>query len=130
MRTTLWFAIALTACGDNRLGRGDASEIIEDADIPTDAPTLPKPPKLGAQIDRMGRPAISTALIALRDAAGAARTAQKDAYNHASDPATWKSTTVKTGTTIARELAANLAVFDAFDKGLAGAAGALPGCGN
>jgi hypothetical protein len=130
MRRALWVAIALAACGDNRHGRGDAGEVIDDADVPIDAPTLPRPPKLGAQIDRMGRPAISTALIALRDAAGTARTAQKDAYNHAADPATWKSTTVKTGTTIARELAVNLAVFDALDKGLAGAGGALPGCGN
>jgi hypothetical protein len=126
----LCVAFALAGCGDNRLGRGDAGEIMDDAGVPPDAPTLPRAPKLGVQIDRMGRAAISTALIALRDASGAARTAQKDAYNHASDPATWRTTTVKSGTTIARELAANLAVFDALDKGLAGGQGALPGCGN
>lgn len=131
MRATPWFwvAIALAGCGDNRVGR-DAGEIEHDAGDTPDAPTLPRAPKLGAQIDRMGRPAISTALVALRTASGAARTAQRDAYNHASDPATWKTTTVRTGTTIEGELGVNLAVFDALDKGLSTAQGALPGCGN
>jgi hypothetical protein len=122
-------AIALAGCGDNKIGRDDA-EIPHDAEENPDAPPLPRAPKLGAQIDRMGRPAISTTLVALRAANGAARTAQRDAYNHASDPATWKTTTVRTGTTIERELAANLAVFDGIDKGVVTAQGALPGCGN
>lgn len=123
-------AIALACCGDNRLRPPDAREPPRDSDVDIDAPPLPRPPALGAQIDRMGRPAISMALIALRDADGATRTAQKDAYNHATDPATWRTTTVKTGSTIERELEKNLAVFDALDRGLATAMGTLPGCGN
>jgi hypothetical protein len=127
--TRLYFAVALIGCGDNRLGR-DAAEPPRDSGADPDAPSLPRPPALGAQIDRMGRPAISTALIALREANGTAKTAQKDAYNHAADPATWRTTTVKSGTTIERELERNLAVFDALDRGLSTPAGMMPGCGN
>jgi hypothetical protein len=125
----LLIAIALAGCGDNRI-RPDAAEIHRDAGDSPDAPSLPRPPRLGAQIDRMGRPAISTTLVALRAANGTARTAQRDAYNHASDPATWRTTMIRTGTTIARELAANLAVFDGIDKGASTAQGTLSGCGD
>jgi hypothetical protein len=125
----LFPVVALICCGDNRI-RPDAAEPPRDSGADPDAPTLPRPPTLGAQIDRMGRPAISTALIALRDANGTARTAQKDAYNHAADPATWRTTTLRTGTTIERELERNVAVFDALDRGLSTPAGMLPGCGN
>ena len=125
----VFLVVALLCCGDNRL-RPDAAEPPRDSGADPDAQPLPPPPTLGAQIDRMGRPAISTALVALRDANGAAKTAQKDAYNHATDPATWRTTTVKTGTTIERELEENLAVFDALDRGLSTPAGMLSGCGN
>lgn len=121
--------VLAVACGDNRI-RPDAAEPPRDASAEPDASPLPRAPALGPQIDRMGRPAISTALIALRTASGTARTAQKDAYNHASNPATWRTTTVRSGTTIERELEVNLGVFDAFDRGATAAQGALPGCGN
>jgi hypothetical protein len=88
------------------------------------------PPALGAQIDRLGRPAISAALIGTFAAPEATRTAVKDAYNVASDPATWKTATLPplpAASTIERELAANLAVFDAIDRGLSIT---KSGCGN
>jgi hypothetical protein len=117
-------AIALTGCGDNRIN-SDAS-LHRDSGNP-DAPSFPSPPTLGAQIDRLGRPAISTALVAVFTAAGAGKTAQRDTYNHATDPATWKTTMLQTNVTIEREFEVNLAKFDAIDRGLA-----VPGagCGN
>ena len=55
------------------------------------------------QIDRMGRPAINTALIDLLTSTG-----KKDAYNAASDPATWASQ-------FQSEMAGNLAALDTLD---------------
>ena len=112
-------AAALAGCH----GSGAGSEVpVHDGNEGAGAPP---PPALGAQIDRMGRPAITSSLIAVFAADGAAKTAQKDAYNQAPDPATWKTTMLPTNVTIERELEANLAVFDAIDNGLA-----IPGCGN
>lgn len=114
-------SFALAACG-NAAGRPDGA-VPDDSDDP-DAAGMPPPPALGAQIDRLGRPAISTMLIAVF-AAPADQTAQKDAYNHAPDPATWKTTTVRTNVTIEGELETNLAAFDAIDAGMVPMA-----CGN
>lgn len=117
-------ALALAACGDNKAGIDNT--VHHDADVP-DSAAFPAPPALGPQIDRVGRPAISAALVAPLTAAGALRTQIKDAYNHATDPAMWKTTALQTNVSIERELEINLAVFDAFDKGMS-VAGA--GCGN
>jgi len=114
-------AAALAGCH----GSGAGAEVpIHDG---SEGQGAPPPPALGPQIDRMGRPAISSWLVAVFGAGGAARTAQKDAYNQAPDPATWKTTMLPASVTIERELEANLAVFDAIDTGLA----ITPsGCGN
>jgi hypothetical protein len=126
-------ALAVAACGGNPKVKPDAS-VGEDAGATDagnpDAPSMPAPPALGMQIDRMGRAAISTALVGLLAPAGPAKTAQKDAYDHASDPATWKTTMLQTGVTIERELEVNLAVFDAIDKDFLTPQGTQPGCGN
>jgi len=74
--------VLLGACGDNG-GSGRDGAI--------DASDLPAAPALGTQIDRMGRPAINTALDGLLDPAAAA-TAKKDAYNQAADAASWPVT--------------------------------------
>jgi hypothetical protein len=125
MLTALVLATAaLAGCGDNRPGID--GEIHHDGGNP-DAPKFPTPPALGAQLHRMGRPLISTTLIAAFAAAGAGKTAIKQAYDRASDPATWASTPLQAGLTIEAELEASLAIWDAFDTGLA-LTGA--GCGN
>jgi hypothetical protein len=67
---------------------------------------FPAPPALGAQIDRMGRPAVTTALIHAFDPDMTAKNAAKDAYN-AALPATWP--------TFAGEIAKNLAIYDSLD---------------
>jgi hypothetical protein len=102
-------SITLAACGSSRVVPDGAA----DSDNP-DVAGMPPPPALGAQIDRAGRPAISTILIAVFSAP-ADQPAQKDAYNQASDPATWKTTMLRTNVTIEAELQMNLAAFDAID---------------
>jgi hypothetical protein len=125
MRKTLAMlcAAALAGCGDNK--PGSDNEIHHDGGNP-DTPKFPAPPMLGAQIERIGRPAIITALIGAFST-DPAKTSIRNAYNQATDPATWKSTLLQAGVTIEAELKTNLAVWDAFDTGLS-LTGA--GCGN
>jgi hypothetical protein len=72
-----------------------------------DASNLPAPPKLGTQIDRMGRPAVNTALNKVLTAPDAGQGAAKDEYNANKDPSTWAK--------YSPEFQANLAVFDSLD---------------
>jgi hypothetical protein len=65
------------------------------------------PPTLGAQIDRMGRPAINTALNQAFNADTDEKDAEKDAYNAASDPADWSAYTEAFET--------SLGILDALD---------------
>lgn len=114
-------AIVLASCGG---GSGDP--IHHDGGNLDGAP-IPPPPALGAQIDRMGRPLIGTALIGAF-AAAPDQAALRDAYNRAPDPAAWATTMLPNSLTIEAEIETNLAVFDAFDIGMASITGA--GCGN
>lgn len=123
---TVWLAAATLGapgCGDNR--PAIEGEIHHDGGNP-DAPKFPAPPTVGAQIDRMGRPLTATALIGAF-ASGSTKTALKDAYRRASDPATWSTTLLQPGLTIEAEIEASLAIWDAFDTGMS-VTGA--GCGN
>lgn len=115
-------AVTLAGCSAG----GNDGSVHHDAGNP-DAPPPPPPPTLGVQIDRLGRPAINTMLIGLLTTPAAAQAARKDAYNHAPDPAGWGTTLLETGVNVAQELATNLAVFDALDKGLPIT---KAGCGN
>lgn len=67
------------------------------------APTVPT---LGAQIERMGRPAINTAANHTFDGNAATKDPAKDAYNEADRPG-WNG--------FAAEVAANLAILDSID---------------
>lgn len=80
------------------------------AETPTDTPTTPPPPTLGTQIDRMGRPAINTALNHSFDTTKTTKDAAKDAYNQDKDPTNWVKPTV-----YVPEFMANLGVLDALD---------------
>lgn len=99
--------IALTGCGG-----GDGSAHHDAGNL--DGAPVPPPPALGAQLDRMGRPLIGTALIGVF-AAAQDQAAMRDAYNRASDPTAWATTLIATNLTIETEIETNLAVFDAFD---------------
>jgi hypothetical protein len=119
-------SLALMACGDDK-AKPDAP-IHHDAPNP-DAPSAPPAPPIGAQIDRMGRPAINTALNHVFDLSSATQGSAKDAYNQDSGQGTWPTTYVG-------EFAKNLGIFDALDMGWYCVAGAcvgsasFQGCGN
>jgi hypothetical protein len=108
-------SVVVAGCGDNQLD-SDGSLHHDAGNL--DAPSFPAPPTLGAQIDRVGRPAIAATLIGVFDADQTRAAAVKDAYAHAADPATWRTTTLRTGVTIETEIKANLAVFDVVDLGV------------
>jgi hypothetical protein len=120
-------AAGLVACGDNTKK--------PDAAVHPDAPNIDAPiafpaaPTLGAPIDRMGRPAINTALNAAVNNAPL-KDAKKDAYNHSIIPTGWATTVLDpamTADTVKAEFQTYLAVYDVLDKGTA-ISGA--GCGN
>lgn len=78
----------------------------DTTDNDTSDPPPPPPPTLGAQIERMGRPAVNTALNHTFDADQAAKDSAKDAWNEAAQSA-WP--------TFVPEIAANLAILDSLD---------------
>ena len=82
-----------------------ADSTADVVDVAVDA-AFPTPPVLGAQIDRMGRPAIATALISSFNETG--KGAAKDAYNANAVPSTWV-------TAYKDEMARNLAILDSLD---------------
>ena len=74
----------------------------------TGSSTGTPPPTLGTQIDRMGRPAINTAVSDPFDPSSTAEDAAKDAYNANSDPTTWVSA-------FTPQFISNLAILDGLD---------------
>jgi hypothetical protein len=68
----------------------------------------PAPPALGDQLDRMGRPAINTALNKVIEPVSTEKQAGKDAYNHDPTASNWPAQ-------YGGEFAANLAIFDGLD---------------
>lgn len=95
---------------------------------------FPAPPTLGTQIDRMGRPAINTALdetfLAVNGASPtlsttALRAAAEDKYNQDGDPLNWTNNT--------KTFKANLAILDSLDNTTVlgtGCGNQLLACGN
>jgi hypothetical protein len=105
---TASLALALVSCGDDQ-GKPDAPHSV-DAPSP-DALNIPTPPNVGTQIDRMGRPAINTALDHLLDTNVTTKAAARDMYNGDQNVSNWP-------VAWSPELSKNLAIFDALDKGL------------
>jgi hypothetical protein len=89
--------------GDSTLS--DGSSEAGDAGALDAAPDAP--PKLGAQIDRAGRPGINSLLDHVFDTNGATRGTATDTYNADGVPAHWP--------TYAPALATSLAVYDGLD---------------
>jgi hypothetical protein len=108
-----------TSTGGTGTGTGDASvEASAGEGGPKDAASdASAPPTLGAQIDRIGRPAINTALTA-PFSTGTAHDMATDAYNAEADPAMWSPK-------FKSEIRANLAIYDALDSNAS-----TNGCGN
>ena len=109
-------ALALAACGDNK-SRPDAATRRDSAPADAYCSNCPAAPAIGTtQIDRMGRPAINTALnFAFTDETPTTTpgNTQKDAYNADKDIATWR-------TTYLSEFSKNLAILDVLDGGVCG----------
>jgi len=105
MTITLTFLLCAgaAACGgDDDTGAGEADGGAGDAD----AGGAPAMPELGAQIERIGRPAINTALNATFEGDAEAAGAAKDAYNQAA-PGAWAG--------FAAEFQEQLAIIDSLD---------------
>lgn len=113
-------SFALACNGDNSNNDGGTDSGPADTgggDVATDAGN-PTPPALKTQVDRMGRPAVNTALNHAFDPGPTAGMA-KDAYNADSTMANWAMNYVP-------QFSANLAILDALDtKTVVG-----DGCGN
>lgn len=125
--TTLTLLLAFTGCGDDDgptppVDSGtDTGMMMPDTGTPdpdggTDAgPPEPmplgadNPPDLGAQIDRMGRPAINTALNNPFNGDATARNAAKDAYNADTTASTWAATW-------SDDFRISLAILDSLDR--------------
>ena len=112
MKKTIYlFALAgltLAACGDNLKTANDGHPGMDGSG----SNSFPAAPTLGAQIDRMGRPAISTALID-PFAPPAASGSDKDAYNQDANLPMWQQTWVP-------DFAPPLAAIDSLDTGFCG----------
>lgn len=106
-------SLALVACGDNK-SVPDAARRRDGAPADAYCSNCPAAPAIGTtQIDRMGRPAINTALNkAFTDETPTtvAGDAAKDAYNASSNKTTWQSSFIG-------EFAANIAILDVLDGG-------------
>jgi hypothetical protein len=114
--------VALSALGFAAAGCGDDDDngvvVVPDATVPdatvSDTGTVdtgatqPALPTLGAQIDRMGRPAINTALNHTFDPNATTANTAKDDWNKNADVASWR-------TTFTAEVSRNLAVYDGLD---------------
>jgi len=122
--------MAMKPAGDMAMG-GGADLVMAGPDLATF--TIPNPPAIGAQIDRLGRPGVNTALTNPFDLcenmqkAPAACGAQKgrnsdqvkDAYNAAGDPTKW-------GADWAAIIGLHLAIFDGADTICGNQVGADP----
>jgi hypothetical protein len=105
-------SLAFTACGDDDDDTGAATDaaVVIDAsgDTPDAAAGNPPMPALGVQIDRVGRPAIATALMATFEADNTVKGAAKDAYNQNADPSTWAAQATP-------QFLGSLAILDSLD---------------
>jgi hypothetical protein len=121
----IWLALAaLAGCGGGHGGQAAGN----GPDGGSDAGGTPMPPALGVQLDRMGRPGVGEFLIGTLGDAGAAD--RRTAYQQASDPTTWLTTTLATNVTVSSELQGNLALYDSIDTGQGVGTTTLVGCTN
>lgn len=124
-------AASLSACANGDKS-GDDTDVAADTDgatdtdgaidtdetVDTDISPLAKP-TLGAQIDRVGRPAVSTILIEAFNA-GAMADLTRDNYNHDAAQASWP-------TTWSEKIRTSAAIWDALDTQCGNTLGAAAG---
>jgi hypothetical protein len=98
----LALGLAAAACGDDSGGTNP------DANTPGPDAGPPAKPTLGDQMDRMGRPAINTALNHAFDPDETAKQAAKDAWNENDEKSTWQ-------TAFGADVRASLGILDGID---------------
>jgi len=111
---SLTLVVFAASCGDDGGTKTpDAAKPI-DAKVFQDAVPFPAAPTLGTQIDRLGRPAINTALN--HSFTETNKGPAKDAYNTLA-PAMWGTATIpnELSKTFVAEFAQNLAIIDGLD---------------
>lgn len=107
------------SCGDDDDGNANPDAANPDAPGPDADPNAF--PTLGTQVDRAGRPAITSALIAgILYADAPAQAALRDMYNSDDDPSTWAAS-------YADGIGAHVGVLDSLDRLVQGG---LSTCGN
>jgi hypothetical protein len=99
---------ALIGCGGNDNNKTPDAPPGMDAPKPDAPPSNPPPPTLGPQIDRMGRPAINTALNHTFDVNATTKGAAKDAYNQDEGEGNWP-------TAYGSDFYASLGILDGLD---------------
>lgn len=114
---------ALASCGGNNNNKTPDAPPGVDAPTPDAPPSIPNPPTLGAEIDRMGRPAINTALNHVFDVNATTKNAAKNAYNADEGTGSWAGS-------YGAEFAKNLAILDALDSKSAASGTPTNNCGN
>jgi hypothetical protein len=97
---------AFAACGDN-IKPNSGSDGGSGSGSGSGSANIPPVPALGTQVDRLGRPAINTALNHGFDPDAASAGSAKDAYNADGSPGGWSQ--------YAAQFASNLAIIDALD---------------
>lgn len=97
----------LAGCGDDKGTGGTGGTGGSTATGGTGGTGTPPAPTLGAQIDRMGRPAINTALNHTFDLDATAKDDAKNAWNANDDPSKWSA--------YVEEIEKNLAILDGID---------------
>lgn len=123
MKTQIIFGLAsfafigVVACGGDDtvtpqpgVDSGKDTNVVDQSSPDSGADTStnnPPPPKLGTQIDRIGRPAANTAANNTFNTDATAAGNAKDAYNAANDPTKW--------TAFVPEIAKNLGIYDGLD---------------
>jgi hypothetical protein len=106
----------VVGCGDSSNPGGDSGSTVDMA-----VSTNPPPPTLGAQIDRMGRPGVNTALTDPFDiVTGMTQDQVKDAYNAEASESNW-------ATKFSGYIATNLAILDGLDTVCGNQIGAATG---
>jgi hypothetical protein len=120
-----FLALAGIGCGDDTQTLTPDGAMPDSPMVDTPMPdALPAAPTLGAQIDRMGRPAINTALTDPFWDTGVGNQAtnlathehKQDLYNAEANPANWASIMLDNNTSVLHAFQGALAAFDGLDR--------------
>ena len=106
----MFSALALSLAGcEGEPGPGQQGPDAMPAPDAGGAPPMPPMPALGGQIDRVGRPLVTTMLVEAFEPDEGERNQGRDAYNGDDEPATWQADWTD-------EIRTSLAILDSLDS--------------